>query len=91
MASLGICRHSAFFVYVPERANEARRQRERRNVVWFGVGPVVGGEGARQRALPQGDDEVDAPEKSHDVVDLQVEEVPLEETLVVVLEEDAAD
>lgn len=40
--------------------------------------------------MPQGDDEVDAPEKSHHVVDLQVEEVPLEETLVVVLDEDAA-
>jgi len=75
---------------LPERAQEARAQGKRGDVVRLGEGPVVGGEGPRQRALPQGDDEVDAPEERHGVVDLQVEEVPLEQTLVVVLDEDAA-
>lgn len=40
--------------------------------------------------MSQGDDEVDTPEKSHHVVDLQVEEVPLKETFVVVFDKDAA-
>ena len=53
-------------------------------------GPVVGSEGPCQRALPQGEDKVGTPEESHGIVDLQVEEVPLEETLVVVFDEDTA-
>lgn len=77
-------------INLPEWAYEARREGKHGDVVWLGEGPVVGGEGPRQRALPQGDDEVHAPEESHNVVDLQVEEVPLEETLVVVFDEDAA-
>lgn len=74
----------------PEGADEAAGHREGGDVVGFGEGPVVGGKGPRQRALSQGDDEVDAPEESHGIVELQVEEVPQEEALVVVLEEDAA-
>lgn len=74
----------------PEGADEAAGHREGGDVVRFGEGPVIGGKGPRQRALSQGDDEVDAPEESHSVVDLQVEEVPQEEALVIVLEEDAA-
>lgn len=74
----------------PEGADEAGRHREGGDVVRFGEGPVVGGKGPRQRALTQGDDKVDAPEESHGIVDLEVEEVPQEEALVVVLEEYAA-
>lgn len=77
-------------INLPECAYEARRQWEHGNVSWFGEGPVVRGEGPRQRTLAQGDDEVDTPEKSHGVVDLQIEDVPLEETFVVVFDEDAA-
>lgn len=74
----------------PEGANEAGSHGEGGDVVRFGEGPVVGGKGPRQRALSQGNDKVDAPEESHGVVDLQVEEVPQEEALVIVLEEYAA-
>lgn len=74
----------------PDGAHEAGAQREHGDVARFGEGPVVGGEGPRQRALPQSDDEVGAPQKSDGVVDLQVEEVPLEEALLVVIDEDAA-
>uniref|UniRef100_A0A8C7X0L9 Uncharacterized protein n=1 Tax=Oryzias sinensis TaxID=183150 RepID=A0A8C7X0L9_9TELE len=66
-----------------------RRETKHRDVARLVEGPVVGGEGARQRALPQGNDKVDAPEKSDGVVDLQVEEVPLEEPLLIVGDEDA--
>lgn len=55
---------------VPEWSYEAGTQGKGGNVIWFGEGPVVGGKGPRQRALPQGDDEVDTPEESHGVVDL---------------------
>ena len=77
-------------VNLPEGAYKAAAHWEHGDIVWFTEGPVVGGEGPGQRALPQGDDEVHTPEKSHGVVDLQIEEVPLQETLVVVLDEDAA-
>lgn len=40
--------------------------------------------------MSQGNDKVDTPEKSHHIVDLQVEEVPLKKTLVVVFDKDAA-
>lgn len=77
-------------INLPEWACKASRQGKRGDVIWFGEGPVVGGKCPCQGALPQGDDEVDTPEKSHHVVDLQVEEVPLEDTLVIVFDEDAA-
>lgn len=75
---------------VPECANKAGTQGKHGDIFRFGEGPVVGGKGPRQRTLPQGNDEVDTPEKSYHVVDLQVEEVPLEKTLVVVSDKDAA-
>lgn len=75
---------------LPEWAYKASRHGEHGDIAWFVEGPVVGGKGPRQCTMPQGDDEVDTPEKSHRVVDLQVEEVPLKETLVVVFDKDAA-
>lgn len=75
--------------HIPEGTHEAAGDRKHRDVARLVEGPVVGGEGARQRALPQGNDKVDAPEKSDGVVDLQVEEVPLEEPLLIVCDEDA--
>lgn len=53
-------------------------------------GPVVGGEGSCERALSQSDDEVGAPQEAHHVIQLQVKEVPLEQTLRVVLYKGAA-
>uniref|UniRef100_A0A667X6L7 Uncharacterized protein n=1 Tax=Myripristis murdjan TaxID=586833 RepID=A0A667X6L7_9TELE len=52
--------------------------------------PVVGGKGSGQRALSQGDDKIGTPEERHHIVDLQVEEVPLKQALVVVFDEYAA-
>lgn len=75
---------------IPECTYKAPKHREHGDIIWFGEGPVVGGKGPCERTVSQGDDEVDTPEKSHHVVDLQVEEVPLEETLVIVFDEDAA-
>lgn len=75
---------------LPEWAHEASAQREHGDVVWFGEGPVVGGKGPCECALPQGDDKVDTPEKGHSVVDLQVEQIPLEETLIIVFDENTA-
>lgn len=74
----------------PECTHKSSRHREHGDVIWFGEGPVVGGEGPGQRALPEGNDEVDTPKKSHRIVDLQIEDVPLQQTLIVVLDEDAA-
>lgn len=61
----------------PERTHKATTHRERGDIIWLGEGPVVGGEGPGQRTLSEGDDKVDTPEKSHHVVDLQIEDVPL--------------
>ena len=74
----------------PEGAYKAAGQRKRGDITRFAEGPVVGGEGPRQRTLPQGYDKVDTPEESNGVVDLQVEEVSLEQTFFVVIYEDAA-
>lgn len=77
-------------INLPEWTYEASTQGERGDIIWFGEGPVVGGKGPSKRTMPQGDDKVDTPEKSHSVVDLQVEQIPLEETLFVVFDENAA-
>lgn len=77
-------------INLPECAYEAGTHGERGDIIWFGEGPVVGGKGPSKRTLPQCDDKVDTPEKSHSVVDLQVEQIPLEETLFVVFDENAA-
>uniref|UniRef100_A0AAY5F5U8 Uncharacterized protein n=1 Tax=Electrophorus electricus TaxID=8005 RepID=A0AAY5F5U8_ELEEL len=53
-------------------------------------GPVVRGEGPGQCALAQRDDEVHTPQEGEDVVDLQVKEVPLEQAILVILDEHAA-
>uniref|UniRef100_A0A8C5JRA4 Uncharacterized protein n=1 Tax=Junco hyemalis TaxID=40217 RepID=A0A8C5JRA4_JUNHY len=59
------------------RAAEGGEEREGRHVVGLLEGPVVGGEGARQRHLAQRDDEVGEPEEHEDVEELQHDEVPV--------------
>lgn len=76
--------------HLPECTYKAATNREHGDVTWFGEGPVVGGKGPCERTVSQGNDKIDTPEKSHHIVDLQIEEVPLEKTLVVVFDKDAA-
>lgn len=74
----------------PQRPHEGGDQRACWDVGGFVEAPIVGGEGSGQRALTQSDDEVDAPQEAHHIVQLQVKEVPLEQTLRVVLYKQAA-
>uniref|UniRef100_A0A8C3MYM1 Uncharacterized protein n=1 Tax=Geospiza parvula TaxID=87175 RepID=A0A8C3MYM1_GEOPR len=60
---------------VVPRDGPAGEEREGRHVVGLLEGPVVGGEGARQRHLAQRDDEVGEPEEHEDVEELQHDEV----------------
>uniref|UniRef100_A0A8C3DIA5 Uncharacterized protein n=1 Tax=Corvus moneduloides TaxID=1196302 RepID=A0A8C3DIA5_CORMO len=57
------------------RAAEGGEEREGRHVVGLLEGPVVGGEGARQRHLAQRDDEVGEPEEHEDIEELEHDEV----------------
>lgn len=75
---------------LPECSHKAGTHWKHGDVVRLAEGPVVGGEGPGQRALPHGDDEVHTPEEGDRVVNLQVEHVLLEETFLVVVDEDAA-
>lgn len=59
----------------PESAAKGGEEREGRHVVGLLEGPVVRGEGARQRHLAQGDDKVGQPEEHEDVEELQHDEV----------------
>lgn len=74
---------------LPEWAYEATKDGERGDVGWLFVGPVVGGKSSSQRAMAQSNDEVDAPEKSQHVVDVQVLEVAPNGVLGAVAGEDA--
>lgn len=56
----------------------------------FGKRPVVGRKCPSKSALAQGDHEINTPEESENVVELQVEQVPLEQTLIVVFDENTA-
>ena len=62
-------------LYTPERPPEGGEHGEGGHVVRLDEGPVVGGEGAGQGHLPQGRDEVGAPEEEEDVVELQADQV----------------
>uniref|UniRef100_H2RX44 Uncharacterized protein n=1 Tax=Takifugu rubripes TaxID=31033 RepID=H2RX44_TAKRU len=68
-------------------ANEAGTYGERGDVVWFGKRPVVGRERPGEGALAQGNDKISTPEEGHHVVDLQVKQVPLEQALIIVFDE----
>lgn len=72
---------------LPEGANEARTYGERGDVLWFGKRPVVGRERPGKSALAQGNDKINTPEERHNVVELQVKQVPLEQALIVVFDE----
>uniref|UniRef100_A0A8B9ICK0 Uncharacterized protein n=1 Tax=Anser brachyrhynchus TaxID=132585 RepID=A0A8B9ICK0_9AVES len=60
---------------VPERAAEGGEEGEGGHVVRFLEGPVVRGEGACQRHLPQRDHKVGEPEEHEDVEELEDDEV----------------
>uniref|UniRef100_A0AAY4DXP8 Uncharacterized protein n=1 Tax=Denticeps clupeoides TaxID=299321 RepID=A0AAY4DXP8_9TELE len=67
-----------------DQCEDQRPKRQRAHVI------PVHSESAGQRALAQRNDKVNAPQEGHNVVDLQVEEVPLVEALGVVVDEHAA-
>lgn len=77
-------------IHLPECACKGTEHREHGDIVWFVEGPVVGGKGAGKRTLPQCNDKIDTPKKGHYIIDLQVDQVPLQETLAGVFEEDTA-
>lgn len=74
---------------LPQCADEGLGEREGGDVSRLAEGPVVRGERPSQGALSQGQHKVDTPEEGHHVVDLQVEQVPLQQALCVVLDKDA--
>uniref|UniRef100_A0A673G5L1 Uncharacterized protein n=1 Tax=Sinocyclocheilus rhinocerous TaxID=307959 RepID=A0A673G5L1_9TELE len=75
---------------LPQRSHEGLDQRECWDICRFAEGPVIRAEGSGERAVTQSDDEVHAPQERNHIIDLQVKEVPLEQTLLVIVNEDAA-
>uniref|UniRef100_A0A8C1MA74 Uncharacterized protein n=1 Tax=Cyprinus carpio TaxID=7962 RepID=A0A8C1MA74_CYPCA len=75
---------------LPQRSHEGLDQRECWDICRFAEGPVIRAECSGECAVTQSDDEVDAPQERKHVIDLQVKEVPLEQTLCVIVNEDAA-
>ncbi len=75
---------------LPQRSHEGLDQGECWDVCRFAEGPVIRTEGSGEGAVTQSDDEVHAPQERNHVIDLQVKEVPLEQTLLVIVNEDAA-
>lgn len=75
---------------LPECTTEASTYGECGYIIWLGKSPVVGRECPSKSTLPQGNDEINAPEESYNVVELQVKQVPLEQPLIIVLDENTA-
>uniref|UniRef100_A0A9J8C2F5 Uncharacterized protein n=1 Tax=Cyprinus carpio carpio TaxID=630221 RepID=A0A9J8C2F5_CYPCA len=75
---------------LPQRSHEGLDQRECWDICRFAEGPVIRAECSGECAVTQSDDEVHAPQERKHVIDLQVKEVPLEQTLRVIVNEDAA-
>uniref|UniRef100_A0A672G5G2 Uncharacterized protein n=1 Tax=Salarias fasciatus TaxID=181472 RepID=A0A672G5G2_SALFA len=73
----------------PERPPQRGEDGEAGHVVWLDEGPVVGGEGAGQRHLPQRRHEVGAPQEEEDVVELQADQVLVVDGLAAVEGEQA--
>ncbi len=75
---------------LPQRSHEGLDQRECWDICRLAEGPVVRTEGSGECTVTQSDDEVHAPQERNHVIDLQVKEVLLEQTLLVIVNEDAA-
>ena len=65
----------------PDTPVEGVGEREGGDVVGFVPGPVIGGEGTRQRHLAQSDDEVHDPQEHEQHEHLDGDDVPVTHTL----------
>ena len=73
----------------PERAAEGGEEGEGGDVVGLLEGPVIGGEGARQRHLAQRDGEVGEPEEHEEVEELQHRQRAVERRLAAIERKEA--